>query len=175
MGAAIVFLVFMGIAGFFVFRMIQSRNDNPAYEEPPRRMTRREKKLAQLEAFDDDIPPRPTIHELVAEEMRATGAGNVPGSEGIEAPVLLKVWHRDEHVRTGCATGALRYVVREGVSASTATEADVMLVCDEVVDRQGDAPPPATGGEHDDPASGIPSTTDDSSLPGSDATAADPD
>jgi hypothetical protein len=168
------FLVFIGIAGFFLFRMLQSRKENPAYEEPPRRMTRREKKLAQLEAFDDDIPPRPTIQELVAEEIRATGVDRIPGSEGIESPVLLKVWHRDEHVRSGCAAGALRYVVREGVSAATAQEADVMLVCDEVVGKQDDAPRPAILDEPPGATSSEPWSGGDPGLPRSDSTTAEP-
>lgn len=175
MGATILFFVFIGIAGFFLFRMLQSRNDNPAYEEPPPRMSRREKKLAQLEAFDDDIPPRPTIQELVAEEIRDTGADRIPGSEGIESPVLLKVWHRDEHVRTGCAAGALRYVVREGVTVSAATEADVMLVCDEVIGGQDDAPRPVVVDDHQDQASVEPSLSSDPDSAASDSTAVEPD
>lgn len=139
MGGTIVFLVFVGVAGFFFFRMLQSRKDNPEYEKPQRRMSSREKKLAKLEAFDDNIPPRPSIQELMAEEVRETGVDQIPGGEGIEHPILLKVWHRDEHVRAGCTDGALRYVILEGVEPAAATEGDMRLVCDEA------APGPTAG------------------------------
>ncbi len=136
--AVLTFLGFMGLAGILFLRMLKSREeqrqDDDYRVERKKRMSSRERKLAKLKEFEESIPPRPTIQELMAEEVRETGVDQIPGGDGLEVPVRLKVWHRDAHVRSGCADDALRFVVNEGVDPATATEDDVMLVCDAVAD-----------------------------------------
>jgi len=136
--ATLTFLAFIALAGILFLRMLKAREEQqPEAEtvpriERPKRMSSRQRKLAKLKEFEESLPPRPTIQELMAEEVRETGVDRIPGGDGLEVPVRLKVWHRDEHVRRNCADGALRFVVSEGVDRPTASEDDVMLVCDAV-------------------------------------------
>jgi hypothetical protein len=129
---AIAFLAFMGVAGFLYMRMLRARKENPEFEgiERPKRMTKRERKLEKLREFEESIPPRPTLEELIEAEVRDTGVDEIPGGDGLTIPVRLKVFHRDTHVRAGCAEGGLRFLVTEGVDPAEATEDDVLLVCD---------------------------------------------
>jgi len=133
---AIAFVAFMAVVGFLFVRMLRAREAHPDFERTPRkkRTSSREKKLAKLREFEDSIPPRPTIQELILEEARETGVEEIPGGDGLELPVRLKVWHRDEHVRRNCIDGGLRYVVHEGVDPASASEDDVMLMCDDPTD-----------------------------------------
>lgn len=146
--ATFTFFAFVALAGILFLRMLSTRDEKrPDSEvdmriERPKRMSSRERKLAKIKEFEESIPPRPTIQELMAEEVRETGVDQIPGGDGLEIPVRLKVWHRDVHVRRGCADGALRFVLSEGVDRATANEDDVMLVCDEVADVSADG---ATG------------------------------
>ncbi len=66
------------------------------------------------------------ILDLVNEEVRETGIAELPGAEGIDPVVLLKVWKRD---REACSEGEGRFVVSDGVEPSAAKEADVMFEC----------------------------------------------
>jgi len=138
--ATFTFLAFIALAGLMFLRMLKARDEKrPDSEvdmriERPKRMSSRERKLAKIKEFEKSIPPRPTIQELMAQEVADTGVDQVPGGDGLEIPVRLKVWHRDEHVRRGCVDGALRFVLSEGVDRANATEDDVMLVCDEAGD-----------------------------------------
>jgi hypothetical protein len=129
---AIAFIAFLGVAGFLYVRMLRARKENPEFEgiERPKRLSKRERKLQQLREFEDSIPPRPTIEELIEAEIRDTGVDRIPGGDGVAVPIRLKVFHRDTHVRTGCADDGLRFLVTEGVDAAEATVDDVMLVCD---------------------------------------------
>ena len=142
--AVMTFLGFMALAGVLFLRMLKSREEQHAPTEEdlrierPKRMSARERKLAKIKEFEESLPPRPTIQELMADEVRETGVDQIPGGDELEIPVRLKVWHRDEHVRRGCAEGALRFVVTDGVDRATATEDDVMLVCDAVAAPSAD-------------------------------------
>ena len=66
------------------------------------------------------------ILDLVNEEVRETGIAELPGAEGIDPVVLLKVWKRD---REACGEGEGRFVVSDGVEPSAAKEADVIFEC----------------------------------------------
>lgn len=169
MTAAITFLAFIAIAGFFYVKMIRARDANPEYEaepRPTRRLSSKQRKLEKLKEFEASIPPRPTIQELMYAEVRETGVDQIPGGDGLELPVRLKVWHRDEPVRAGCAEGGLRYVLSEGTDPASATEEDVMLVCDvphadaPVEDEPGSAPKPIDDADADptEPADDDPTT-----------------
>ncbi len=162
MTAAITFLAFIAIAIFIFVRMIRSRDANPEYENVarPQRTSRRERKLEKMREFEESIPPRPTIQELMQQEVEATGVDRIAGGDGVEIPVLLKVWHRDAHVRAGCSDTGLRYVVSEGVEPSSATIDDVMLVCDVPNDAAGESP-----GDHHDAAE-VETSASENSEPG---------
>ena len=72
---------------------------------------------------------RPTIEELVAEEAKATGVNDIPGGEGLDVSLKLRVFWRDEVVRRGCEDGHLEYRVDDGVERASADTDDVRLVC----------------------------------------------
>ena len=142
MTAAITFFAFIAIAAFFFMRMVQARDASPDYEPParrPRRLSSKERKLERMREFEAAIPPRPTIQELMQQEVEATGVDRVPGGDGLEIPVRLKVWHRDADVRADCTAEGLRFIVTEGVAPAAATEDDVMLVCDVGIAPDGNA------------------------------------
>jgi hypothetical protein len=128
----IAFLAFVGVAGFLYFKMLRARNENPQFEEieRPKRMSKRERKLQKLREFEESIPPPPTLEELIEAEVRDTGVDRIPGGDGLAVSVRLKVYHRDEQVRVGCARDGLRFLVNEGVDPAEATVDEVMLVCD---------------------------------------------
>ncbi|HEX9643851.1 MAG TPA: hypothetical protein VGC11_07625 [Acidimicrobiia bacterium] len=143
MEGAVGFLIFMGVAGVLYFRLLARRNQAArelGAESLPRPPSRRQHKLDKLREFDDPIRERPTIHELMMEEVRDTGVDQIPGGEGIETPVLLRVWHRDEPVRRGCADDGLRFVVKEGVDPGHADIDDVLLMCDDPLPERAQEP-----------------------------------
>jgi hypothetical protein len=155
--ATLTFLGFIALAGILFLRMLKTRAEHAEAEtelgiERPKRMSSRERKLAKIKEFEESLPPRPTIQELMAEEVRETGVDRIPGGDGLEIPVRLKVWHRDEHVRQGCADGALRFVVSEGVDLAAANEDDVMLVCDAVEETTPTVAKPGMPSDGDDPS-----------------------
>ena len=70
----------------------------------------------------------PDIMELVQEEVDDAGLSDLPGAEGIDPTVLLKVWKRD---RDDCAKGQGRYVTSDAVAHEDATEDFVTFECDQ--------------------------------------------
>ncbi|MCJ7779786.1 MAG: hypothetical protein MUQ27_03075 [Acidimicrobiia bacterium] len=68
----------------------------------------------------------PGILDLVNDEVREAGIAELPGAEGLDPVVLLKVWKRD---REACGEGEGRFVVSDGVEASAAKEANVVFEC----------------------------------------------
>jgi hypothetical protein len=68
----------------------------------------------------------PDILELVAEEVRESGITDLPGADGIDPVILLKVWKRD---RGDCVDQIGRFVLTDGVEPSAVTEADVVFEC----------------------------------------------
>lgn len=92
------------------------------------RMGSRRKKQAIAELDKErEALHTPDIVELVADEVRETGIGELPGAAGIDPVVLLKVWKRD---RDGCGDGDQRFVLADGVNPTDATEATVTFECE---------------------------------------------
>jgi hypothetical protein len=96
--------------------------------EPEKRMSKREKKLAEIRANDPD-PVIPTLQELVTQELSETGVNDIGGSAGLADPVKLKVYHRD-FPNLDCPREALHFRLSYGIEAEAATVDDVRLVCD---------------------------------------------
>ncbi|NIU21506.1 MAG: hypothetical protein GWN79_21620 [Actinobacteria bacterium] len=72
----------------------------------------------------------PSIDDLIAEEIRETGVDRIPGGEGLETAVLLKVFRRDTTVAETCAPEDRRFELSAGVAPAAAGVDDVKLVCD---------------------------------------------
>jgi hypothetical protein len=71
------------------------------------------------------------ILALVQEEVAETGVDQIPGADGVDITVRLRVWHRDAEVRDECAgEGRLRFQVDEDAEPSDASADQVRLVCD---------------------------------------------
>ena len=70
----------------------------------------------------------PDIIELVQEEVTEAGLGDLPGADGLDPTVLLKVWKRDGH---GCPKGQGQYVVDAAVAPEDATEDSVTFEWDQ--------------------------------------------
>jgi hypothetical protein len=71
----------------------------------------------------------PSIEDLIEEEAADLGLNDIPGGDGVETSVKLRVWHRDSAVRSGCADGTLRYEVDAGVEPADAELGQVHLRC----------------------------------------------
>lgn len=93
--------------------------------KPPRRPSRTERLLEKLEP----LPEIPTLMDLVRIEIAEEGIDEIPGRDGLPDPIALKVYRRDETVRTDCSHDAFEYHLAAGVAPVDATEADVRLVC----------------------------------------------
>jgi hypothetical protein len=89
-----------------------------------KRMAREDLKREQEQVGHFDIL------ELVRQELDETGAGDVPGGDGVDPTVLLRVWRRDQAVRDDCS-GGLRFVIADGVAPADAEVDVVKLVCDD--------------------------------------------
>ena len=70
----------------------------------------------------------PDIIELVQEEVTEAGLGDLPGADGLDPTVLLKVWKRDGR---GCPKGQGQYVVDAAVAPVDATEDSVTFEWDQ--------------------------------------------
>lgn len=86
---------------------------------------RKKEAIADLQREKDSLRT-PDILELVDQEVRESGITDLPGADGIDPVVLLKVWKRD---RGDCGEQTGRFVVAGGVEPSAATEADVVFDC----------------------------------------------
>jgi hypothetical protein len=98
-------------------------NDHPTAPKP---RTKRQKQLVAQMAPPPEIP---TIEQLVAEEAAATGVNDIPGGEGLDVSLKLRVYWRDEVVRKGCEDGHLEFRIESGVDLEAADIDDVRLVC----------------------------------------------
>jgi hypothetical protein len=87
---------------------------------------RKKEAIADLEREKESLHI-PDILELVAEEVRESGITDLPGADGIDPVILLKVWKRD---RGDCPERTGTFVVAEGAEPSNATETDVTFGCD---------------------------------------------
>ncbi len=86
---------------------------------------RKKEAIADLQREKDSLHT-PDIFELVEQEVRESGITDLPGAEGIDPVILLKVWKRD---REDCNDQPGRFEVAEGVEPSDATETDVVFDC----------------------------------------------
>ena len=89
----------------------------------------RTKRQQQLLASMAPPPNIPTIEELVAQEAAATGVNHIPGGDGLDVSLKLRVYWRDEVVRNGCEDGQLEFRMNGGVLPEAADTDDVRLVC----------------------------------------------
>jgi hypothetical protein len=110
----------------------------PKQAPVPNRTRRQQRILEKL----SPLPEIPTLMDLVHEEIAAAKIDEVPGSEGLPAPVMLKAYKRDEIVRERCPHGTYEFVVADGVVPAEATEADVRLFCKECGDTEAETNPP---------------------------------
>ena len=97
--------------------------------EKPKRLSKREKRLAQIRAAEPEYIA-PTIDDLVTEEIVATGADQIPGGAGLAPAVLLKVYRRDTAVGDDCKPETRQFVVGDGIEPADAGVEDVKLICD---------------------------------------------
>ena len=96
------------------------------------RSSSRRKKEAQADLEREKAELQtPDILELVRQEAAESGVDEIPGADGVDLSVRLRVWQRDEHVRSICPDPTLlRFVLEDGVSPDTATADDLRLECE---------------------------------------------
>ena len=115
---------------FVYLRLQRARNAlQSEAEENPKRKSKRQRRLDQIRANDPPFEPR-SMFDLMLEEAAELGIDELPGADGLETPVKLKVWKRDAAVRENCS-GILRYEVDAQVDPAAASLDDVRLVCDD--------------------------------------------
>ena len=114
----------------FAFGRLQKARDalRTEADAEPKQMSRRQRKLEQMRA-SNPMPEPQSIFDIMMEEAADLGVDDVPGSEDLEVPVMLKVWKRDTSVRQD-HPAAFRYEIAPGVSPASATVEDVRLVPD---------------------------------------------
>lgn len=94
----------------------------------------RRRELKQQLAATEERPPI-DIHALVREEVADLGIERVPGSDGVDLAVLLRVWRRDEAIHQQCTEGIVHYQVRPGTEPGAAHDDDVRMVCADIDDE----------------------------------------
>lgn len=116
------------LAGVLITRARSRAKPEPVEGKPqiPATASRRQRRI--LERLEPN-PAIPTLMDLVNEEIAELGIREIPGSEDISGPVLLKVYRRDEQVREQCPHDTYEYVVADGVSRDEAVDDDVRLFC----------------------------------------------
>ena len=90
--------------------------------------------IADLERDRESLKP-PGILELVNQEVREAGIGSLPGADGVDPVVLLKVWKRDG---SGCAKGRGSFVLGRGLAPSEASEDTLRFECEEQAAGEAD-------------------------------------
>jgi len=97
------------------------------------RMQNKNKTVAQADlASDRELSKPPGILELVNQEVQESGIGSLPGADGVDPTVLLKVWKRDG---LGCAEGQGAFVLGHGTTPGEATEDTLKFECNEQADE----------------------------------------
>ena len=86
---------------------------------------RKKEAIADL-AREREALRTPDILELVQEEVEEAGLGDLPGAEGVDPTVLLKVWKRDG---AGCEKGRGQFILDDGLAPGDATEDTVTFDC----------------------------------------------
>lgn len=91
------------------------------------RMQNKNKMVAEADlASDRELLKPPGILELVNQEIQEAGIGSLPGADGVDPTVLLKVWKRDG---SGCAEGQGTFVLGHGITPDEATEDTLKFEC----------------------------------------------
>ena len=139
-------LLIVAIALIAAFWLSSRKRSELAPEDKPQKMSKREKKLAEIRANEPDVAI-PTLDELVREELEETGVNEIAGHDGLTDPVKLKVYHRDIGSLGDCPRDHMTFVLAYGISAEEATENDVRLVC-------GEEPVSEVAADHADGADG---------------------
>ena len=104
------------------------------------RMQNKARTVATADLADDrESPKQPDILELVNQEVQEAGIKSLPGADGVDPVVLLKVWKRDG---TGCAKGQGRFVLSEGLTPDAADEHTLTFKCGD--NPQSESNPQAT-------------------------------
>lgn len=123
-------LAIVAVALVFAFgKSLRRRNElQETTEERPQKMSKREKKLAEIRANEPDVEI-PTIDELITDELSETGVNEIDGHDGLTDPVKLKVYHRDIGKHQNCPPESFQFRLSYGIEAESATIDDVRLVC----------------------------------------------
>ena len=104
------------------------------------RMQNKNKSVAKADLESDrELSKPPGILELVNQEVQESGIGSLPGADGIDPTVLLKVWKRDG---LGCAEGQGAFVLGHGITPDEATADTLKFECGE--NPKSEADPQAT-------------------------------
>ena len=143
MAIAIAIIISVAALLYVFSRMSNARTEAAAPQEKAPRQSRRQRKLDKLREMDPLPEPR-SMFDIMMEEAAELGVDEIPGGEGLEVPVKLKVFRRDARVREEC-TGVVRFAIVGGVEPAHATVDDVRLLCEE--DELIEAPAPNVHGE----------------------------
>lgn len=140
--AAVPILAVFAFIGLATFLLTRARaHARPPAETPEEKVlqtaSRRQQRI--LEKLEP-LPEIPTVMDLMRQELEETGVEQIPGSEGLSGPVMLKVFKRDAAIRERCDHDAYEFVMEDDVNPEEATEDQVVLFCS----RCG-AMPEATG------------------------------
>jgi len=128
-------VIFLGVVAVVIVLVVVTRNSSHV----------RKAAKADLEREIDELHT-PDIMELVQQEASETGVLDIPGADGVDLPVRLRVWHRDGAARAAAPSPeALRFELRADVAPQDATDDDLTL-------RSTGTEPPASGepAVHDD-------------------------
>lgn len=100
---------------------------------------RKEEAKADLEREKAELQT-PDIFELIRQEAAETGVETIPGADGVELTIRLRVWHRDEEVREmSPGPSELRFELAPDVEPESATEKDLILTFDGAPERESPA------------------------------------
>lgn len=129
--AALPIIGVLVIMAFAAALLTRQRNrvrptDLPPEKEVLQKASKRQRKV--LEKLEP-LPEIPSVMDLMRQEIEETGVENIPGHEGLQGPVMLKVFRRDHLVRERCTHDAYEFVVGEGIEPEAATEDQVVLFC----------------------------------------------
>ena len=113
----------------FLTRRTRDRIKEATVDDGPTRPRTMSKRQQRVVASLEPAKERPTIEQLVAEEAAATGVNEIPGGQGLDVSLKLRVYWRDEVVRSGCEDGTIEFRIEEGVDPEAANTDDVRLVC----------------------------------------------
>lgn len=133
------FVIFMVVAGGVIIslnRRTRTKMQESALIEgeiaakpkdpKPRNLSKRQQRIiSTLEPTNE----APSIEDLVAAEAAETGVNDIPGGDGLDVSLKLRVYWRDEVVRSGCEDGMLEFRIEDGIDPATAETEDVRLVC----------------------------------------------